>query len=56
MTYADINWIANYIWGICDDVLRDLYTSGKYRDVSCPQRCCAGSMSCLKAPSRTSWA
>ncbi len=22
---ADLNWIANYIWGIADDVLRDLY-------------------------------
>ena len=36
MTNADINWIANYIWGICDDVLRDLYTRGKYRDVVLP--------------------
>ena len=30
---ADLNWIANYIWGIADDVLRDLYVRGKYRDV-----------------------
>ena len=36
MTNADINWITNYIWGICDDVLRDLYTRGKYRDVVLP--------------------
>ena len=36
MTNADINWIANYIWGICDDVLRDLYTRGKFRDVVLP--------------------
>ena len=36
MTNGDINWIANYIWGICDDVLRDLYTRGKYRDVVLP--------------------
>ena len=36
MTNSDINWIANYIWGICDDVLRDLYTRGKYRDVVLP--------------------
>ncbi|MGH9218711.1 MAG: hypothetical protein ACRD1W_05390, partial [Vicinamibacterales bacterium] len=27
-------WIANFIWGIADDVLRDLYVRGKYRDVS----------------------
>ena len=30
---AALNWIANYIWGIADDVLRDLYVRGKYRDV-----------------------
>ena len=33
---ADLNWIANYIWGIADDVLRDLYVRGKYRDVILP--------------------
>ena len=22
---ADLHWIASYIWGIADDVLRDLY-------------------------------
>ena len=32
MTNGDLNWIANYIWGIADDVLRDLYQRGKYRD------------------------
>lgn len=26
-------WIANFIWGIADDVLRDVYVRGKYRDV-----------------------
>ena len=31
-----INWITNYIWGITDDVLRDLYVRGKYRDVILP--------------------
>lgn len=36
MTNADMNWIANYIRGICDDVLRNLYTRGKYRDVVLP--------------------
>ena len=30
---GDFNWIANFIWGIADDVLRDLYVRGKYRDV-----------------------
>jgi type I restriction enzyme M protein len=25
MSYQDLSWITNYIWGIADDVLRDLY-------------------------------
>ena len=29
----NLNWIANFIWGIADAVLRDLYVRGKYRDV-----------------------
>ena len=33
---GDLNWIANFIWGIADDVLRDLYVRGKYRDVILP--------------------
>ena len=36
MTSSDLHWIANYIWGIADDVLRDLYVRGKYRDVILP--------------------
>ena len=36
MSSSDLNWIANYIWGIADDVLRDLYVRGKYRDVILP--------------------
>ena len=36
MTNGDLNWIANYIWGIADDILRDLYQRGKYRDVILP--------------------
>ena len=36
MVHSDLNWIANYIWGIADDVLRDLYQRGKYRDVILP--------------------
>ena len=35
-TLPDLNWIANYIWGIADDVLRDVYVRGKYRDVILP--------------------
>jgi type I restriction enzyme M protein len=30
---GDFGWIANFIWGIADDVLRDLYSRRKYRDV-----------------------
>ncbi len=33
---AQLNWIANYIWGIADDVLRDLYKRGEYRDLILP--------------------
>jgi hypothetical protein len=29
MSNGDLNWIANYIWGIADDVLRDVYVRGK---------------------------
>ena len=36
MSSSDLHWIANYIWGIADDVLRDLYVRGKYRDVILP--------------------
>ncbi|MEO5340951.1 MAG: type I restriction-modification system subunit M N-terminal domain-containing protein [Magnetococcus sp. MYC-9] len=28
--------ISNFIWGIADDVLRDVYVRGKYRDVVLP--------------------
>ena len=36
MTAPNLNWIVNYIWGIADDVLRDVYVRGKYRDVILP--------------------
>ena len=36
MEQHQLNWIANFIWGIADDVLRDLYVRGKYRDVILP--------------------
>ena len=36
MSNHDLHWIASYIWGIADDVLRDLYVRGKYRDVILP--------------------
>ena len=28
--------ISSFIWGIADDVLRDIYVRGKYRDVILP--------------------
>ena len=31
-----LNAIANFIWGIADDCLRDVYVRGKYRDVILP--------------------
>ena len=36
MEQSHLNWIANFIWGIADDVLRDVYVRGKYRDVILP--------------------
>ena len=36
MQAGHLNWITNFIWGIADDVLRDLYVRGKYRDVILP--------------------
>jgi type I restriction enzyme M protein len=35
-TSQQLNRIAGFIWGIADDVLRDLYVRGKYRDVILP--------------------
>lgn len=36
MNNGELSWITNFIWGIADDVLRDLYVRGKYRDVILP--------------------
>ena len=36
MQQLQLSWITNFIWGIADDVLRDLYVRGKYRDVILP--------------------
>jgi type I restriction enzyme M protein len=33
---SDISWIANFILGMADDVLRDLCVRGKCRDVILP--------------------
>ncbi|HKK74724.1 MAG TPA: class I SAM-dependent DNA methyltransferase [Saprospiraceae bacterium] len=36
MNHSQHNQIVNFIWGIADDVLRDVYTRGKYRDIILP--------------------
>ncbi len=36
MDQAQLNWLTNFIWSIADDVLRDVYVRGKYRDVILP--------------------
>ena len=36
ITKSQTDWIANFIWGIADDVLRDLFKRGKYADVILP--------------------
>lgn len=36
MNYIQHNSITNFIWGIADDILRDIYVRGKYRDVILP--------------------
>jgi type I restriction enzyme M protein len=36
MENGQLTWITNFIWIIADDVLRDLYVRGKYRDVILP--------------------
>jgi len=36
MSNGHLSWIANFVWGIADDVLRDVYVRGKYRDTILP--------------------
>ena len=36
MDQAQLNWITSFIWNIADDVLRDVFVRGKYRDVILP--------------------
>jgi len=47
MDQASHNKIVSFIWGIADDVLRDVFVRGEYRDVILPMcvlrpRCGAG--------------
>jgi len=52
MQNGHLTWIANFIWGIADDVLRDLYVRGKYRDVILPMTVIRRLDSCSNRPSR----
>ena len=36
MDQSQLNWLTNFIWNIADDLLRDVYGRGKYRDVILP--------------------
>nr|WP_035462141.1 type I restriction-modification system subunit M N-terminal domain-containing protein [Alicyclobacillus macrosporangiidus] len=36
MEQSQLTCIVNFIWKIADDVLRDFYVRGKYRDVILP--------------------
>jgi len=33
---CNLGWVTSFIWGTTDDVLRDLYVRGKYRDAILP--------------------
>lgn len=49
MPNGDLNWIANFIWGIADDVLRDVYVRGNYRDVILPMTVIRRLDACLES-------
>jgi type I restriction enzyme M protein len=36
MDQSQLNGLTNFIWNIADDILRDVYNRGKYRDVILP--------------------
>src|SRR6266498_4745569 len=36
MDQSQLNWLTNFVWNIADDLLRDVYVRGKYRDVILP--------------------
>jgi type I restriction-modification system DNA methylase subunit len=36
MNHSQHNQIVNFIWSIADDVLRGIYSRGKYRDIILP--------------------
>jgi type I restriction enzyme M protein len=36
MDQSQLSWLTNFLWNIADDLLRDVYGRGKYRDVILP--------------------
>jgi hypothetical protein len=43
MEQGQLSWIANFIWGIADDVLRDRYIHGNALRTEAPRvLCCRG--------------
>ncbi|MDB9475658.1 type I restriction-modification system subunit M N-terminal domain-containing protein [Dolichospermum circinale] len=51
MNHTTHNSIVNFIWNIADDVLRDVYVRGKYRDVILPMTVLRR-LDCLLEPSK----
>ena len=51
MDQATHNKIVSFIWGIADDVLRDLFKRGKYPDVILPM-CVIRRMDAVLEPSK----
>ena len=45
--------ISSFIWGIADDVLRDVYVRGKYRDVILPMTVIRRLDACWSRPRKT---
>ncbi len=53
MDQATHNKIVSFIWGIADDVLRDLFKRGKYPDVILPM-CVLRRMDAVLEPTKKS--
>ena len=51
MDQATHNKIVSFIWGIADDVLRDLFVRGKYRDAILPM-CVIRRLDAVLAPTK----
>jgi type I restriction enzyme M protein len=52
MDQATHNRIVSFIWGIADDVLRDLFRRGKYPDVILPM-CVIRRLDAVLEPAKT---